>query len=568
MLRWKDDPVAMKIEAHEFSIGDVLSDRFLFTIPLYQRPYAWTTEETGEMVDDLILGALSEASLAETDPYFLGSVVLVKAEESADAEVIDGQQRLTTLTILLSVLREFVPDRYAAPIEARIFQSGDPIRQIVDRPRVRLRDQDQGFFEGHIQRREGLSKITSIVTDGLSESQRNLIENAKLIRERLDELSEEDCVRLLQYVDRRTYLVAVATQDFESAYRIFRVLNERGLDLTVADILKSEIIGTIPEPEQGAYTKKWEAEEDDLGRDEFEELFSHIRMVFAKTKAREAILKEFRTSVLAKFPDSRTFVDEVLIPLSDAYEVVVNATYKSATGDDRINQLLRWLNRLDNFDWIPPAISYLRQLGVTAEHLLAFLTDLERLAASMLVRRVDVSRRIERYGLLLQAIEDRTDLYQADSPLQLTPQEQKETLDRLAADIYTVTRTRMYIMLRLDSALSAGGATYDYPTITVEHVLPQNPAAGSLWRTWFTDAQRQQWVHRLANLALLPRRKNAEASNLEFDLKKQKYFTTKSGVVPFAVTTQILMEKEWRPGLLQVRQQNLLNALATLWRLH
>jgi uncharacterized protein with ParB-like and HNH nuclease domain len=71
--------VVMKIEAHEFPIGDVLSDRFRFRIPLYQRPYAWTTDEAGEMLDDLLTGALSEPSLAETDPYFLGSVVLVKA---------------------------------------------------------------------------------------------------------------------------------------------------------------------------------------------------------------------------------------------------------------------------------------------------------------------------------------------------------------------------------------------------------------------------------------------------------------------------------------------------------
>ena len=87
------------------------------------------------------------------------------------------------------------------------------------------------------------------------------------------------------------------------------------------------------------------------------------------------------------------------------------------------------------------------------------------------------------------------------------------------------------------------------------------------WRTWFTDAERQQWVHRPTNLVLLPHRKNSEASNYEFDVKKQKYFVTKSGVVPFALTTQILMETEWRPAQLEVRQKALLAALASLWRL-
>ncbi len=141
------------------------------------------------------------------------------------------------------------------------------------------------------------------------------------------------------------------------------------------------------------------------------------------------------------------------------------------------------------------------------------------------------------------------------------------TREQLAGDIYTVTRTRLYILLRLDSAMSAGGVTHDYPIITVEHVLPQNPPFNSKWRLWFTDKERTQWVHRLANLTLLPRRKNSEASNYEFETKKHKYFATKSGVVTFALTSQVLMETEWTPQLLEVRQKSLLAALTSLWRL-
>ncbi len=343
----------MKIEAHEFRIGEILSDKYRFTIPRYQRPYAWTIDEARELLDDLMLAALSGSSLADTDPYFLGSIVLVKSDDSADAEVIDGQQRLTTLTILLSVIRNFVPEVYATSLDGRIFQKGDPIKQIVDRPRLKLRQQDQWFFEQHVQSRvqDGLH---TLVIDSLPESQRNLVENARLYHERLGELTPEECVRLVQFIDQHTYLVVVATQDFDSAYRIFAVLNERGLDLTHTDILKSEVVGRIPPADHDAYLTRWEAEEADLGRAEFGELFSHIRMVFARTRARESILKEFRTSVLSRFPDGREFIDKVLVPLSDAYEIVTHASYKATEGAEAVNQLLVWLNKLDDFDWIPP----------------------------------------------------------------------------------------------------------------------------------------------------------------------------------------------------------------------
>jgi hypothetical protein len=555
-----------KIQAAERPVGDVFSDEFRFSIPRYQRPYAWTTEQAGEMFDDLLLAGTSGAE-ADQEPYFLGSIVLVKAENDPQAEVVDGQQRLTTLTILLSALREHVSVEFAGSLDGRIFQKGDPIKGTIDQPRLTLRDRDHEFFEKHVQSRAGISSVGDLATDGLPDSRRNLVENARLFLRRLAALETDVCDRLVRYVALHTYLVTVSTQDFESAYRIFTVLNERGLDLTHTDILKSEIIGQIPEQHQEQYTARWETEEEDLGRTDFADLFSHVRMVFAKTKARESILKEFRTEVVAKVPDGRQLIDGVIVPLSDAFEIVTRIDYKSASGADEVNAILRWLNLLDNTDWIPPAIKYVSLPNVSSADLAKFLADLERLAASILIRRVDITRRVERYGRLLAAIEAGSDLYVENSPLQLDATERSDTLDRLRTEIYTVTRVRLYVLLRLDSALSSGGASYDHPIITVEHVLPQNPASDSAWRTLFSDDERAYWVHRLANLVLLSRRKNSEASNYEFDVKKEKYFKTKSGTSPFALTTQVLGEATWTPSLLGQRQSQLVDALAKLWRL-
>ncbi len=75
------------------------------------------------------------------------------------------------------------------------------------------------------------------------------------------------------------------------------------------------------------------------------------------------------------------------------------------------------------------------------------------------------------------------------------------------------------------------------------------------------------WVHRLANLALLTRRKNSQASNYEFDVKKKGYFSASGGVSPFALTTQILATDEWTPVVLEARQRNLLATFSDLWDL-
>ena len=103
--------------------------------------------------------------------------------------------------------------------------------------------------------------------------------------------------------------------------------------------------------------------------------------------------------------------------------------------------------------------------------------------------------------------------------------------------------------------------------MTVEHVLPQNPVDNSEWRAWFSEAERQEWTHRLSNLVLLTRRKNSQAGNFSFAYKKQSYFTMPDEVSPFALTSQVLAEPEWTPELLERRQRMLLAKLIELWRL-
>ena len=85
---------------------------------------------------------------------------------------------------------------------------------------------------------------------------------------------------------------------------------------------------------------------------------------------------------------------------------------------------------------------------------------------------------------------------------------------------------------------------------------------------WFpTKELRETCTHRISNLVLLARAKNSQARNYEFEVKKQKYFSASKGVVNFALTTQVLSEKEWTPAVVERRQKELLAVLKQAWRL-
>ena len=94
------------IEAKELQLMKIFSDDYLFEIPEYQRPYAWTTEQVSDLIDDLFYAMDRGEKIDEIPPYFLGSIVIIKDFTSTQAHIVDGQQRITTLTILFCVLRE------------------------------------------------------------------------------------------------------------------------------------------------------------------------------------------------------------------------------------------------------------------------------------------------------------------------------------------------------------------------------------------------------------------------------------------------------------------------------
>ncbi|MEO8746676.1 MAG: DUF4268 domain-containing protein [Rhodanobacter sp.] len=556
------------LSAKEQSLSKIFSEDYVFTIPSYQRPYSWGIDQARELLEDLLaFMQVGNVKLDEISPYFLGSIVLIKREAVSDATVVDGQQRLTTLTLLLSAIRANVPDAgVRTGITKCIYEQGNVVFATEARYRLSLRERDRDFFRHYVQHEDGIEKLAGL-NDKLPDAQERLRENAKLYMETLGNLDQPTLVRLVQFIVTRCYLVTVATPDLDSAYRIFGVLNSRGLDLSATDILKAEIIGGIEAAKRDPYTVKWEDLEEDLGREAFGDLFSHIRMVYRKAKPKGTLLKEFRDHVGPSDPIA--FIDKVLEPMAQAFREITDADYSSQKHAESINQCLRWLNRIEFKDWLPPALAYFSRHRNDPAVMLDFFRDLERLAYSMLIRRSGVNERIDRFASLTKAVEAGVDLSAQDSPLQLSRVEQYAMYAALAGPLYDVfsSRALAIILLRLDGLLSAGGATYDYDTITVEHVMPQQPRPDSRWLEWVPNAEdRLRWVHRLGNLALLTRKKNSAANNYDFDRKKTAYFT-KGGVSPFVLTTQVLQHVEWTLAVMTERESQLLSVLEAHWRL-
>ncbi len=555
------------ITANEQNLNSVFSDAHFFEIPTYQRPYSWEIEQVDELLNDL----LDATERDDEAPYFLGSIVLIKEGEGSKSEVVDGQQRLTTLSILFCVLRELSKDIDAKSLlDGFIREAGNRFRGTQDRFRLNLRKRDQEFFQKNVQATGSLVQFLENEKSDFSDVEKRIFDNARHFNIKLGELDEETRERLAQYITQHCYLVVVSTSDKSSAYRIFSVMNDRGMDLSPTDILKADVVGAMPTlEEEREYSDKWEHIEEELGRDGFQSLFGHLRMIHLKDKQRRTLQEEIQDSLLNDITveKAKLFVDETLEPYADVYGIVSGSSYESSESAEAVNTYLRHLKRLDNSDWIPPTMAFFLRNQNKRDSLANFTRDLERLAYGLFIRRADINERIRRYANVIRDIELGCDLWREGGPLQLEDLEKNDILSALNGPIYSQTRVRLPLLLRVDSMLADAGAHYQHSVISIEHVLPQHPSDPSQWMNWFPDMEeRRQWTHRLANLVLLSWRKNARASNREFDYKKSQYFQ-RNGVTPFALTTQVVSEQKWTPCVLERRQNELINALKKEWRL-
>ena len=560
-----------EINGHEYQLLKIFSSDFEYHIPAYQRPYAWTVEETDTLFEDLYGFFTSEN---EDENYFLGSIVLIKENTNRRADVIDGQQRLTTLTILFSVLAENLTDpKRKSSCMKRLQEEGDELAGIASLPRVFLREWDQAFFNKYIQN-VNLSELFKIDPATLdTEAKKHIQENCKALYEKFNDTfqgNEDELVKFSGFLLNRCYLVVVSTPSQASAFRVFSVMNSRGLNLLPTDIIKSETIGKLPEDLQQAYTDKWEDLENQVGRDGFNEVFTHTRTIFTMEKAKKNLLDEFRSFVVpATTP--RTLIDDYLEPYTLAYMKLKNCAYTSTKNAEEINGYLYWLNKSANYDWMPPAILFMTMHPDDSDYLLWFIRMLERLSSYLMVTAQDVNHRMARYKFVLAELKERpqSDLSDPIRNVDLTEWEKEEFLKTLNGEIYTMPATRRnYIIQRLDSFVSDGGASYNAKLFTIEHVLPQNPSAGSEWYELWPDAKiRQYWLNRIANLVPLTRQRNSAAQNYDFKLKKEKYFTTKSGTSSYQLTTQVLNTDTWSPEIVENRQKDMLDVFAKNWNL-
>ncbi|WP_273728808.1 DUF262 domain-containing protein [Brucella gallinifaecis] len=568
--------MAKSLEAHDKLLIDIFSDEYQFEIPDYQRPYSWTTDQAGELLSDLLAAMNDFAETGNKDAfYFLGSIVLIKADRNPISQVVDGQQRLSTLTILFAALRVLIPDR-ANEITSFLYKQARIIKDNTPNSyRLRAIEEDVKFFEENIQDAGGIERLAAS-NEKLTDSRKNMRDNAVHLLKELSKLDIKQRENLFLFIAERCSMVVISTPNFESAYRIFSVLNNRGLDLYPTDILKAEILGKIRkkfnETKSTEYAKKWTKIERGLTRNGFVDLLGHIRMLYAKQKQSTILSKEFSEFVGSKY-EAEDLIDKVIIPYAEIYGYLKHQNFAATAGAEEVNEQASHLDAVDWKDWVAPALLYFNKFKAQPTLVADFLKRLERISYYLLITKAGFNTRIEAFKAIISDIEK--DDFDGDcsnlASLQLDENQKRDFRNALNGDIYRrLPRARTALILRLENLMTDKSVKVQYRNYSIEHVLPQTPAEDSIWLTNFPDPDhRDEWTQKLANLVPLHSKKNPAASNYDFETKKNVYFAGRDDTIsPFVLTQDVRNVAEWTPEVLKDRQEKLLGRLYKHWELN
>jgi hypothetical protein len=231
--------------------------------------------------------------------------------------------------------------------------------------------------------------------------------------------------------------------------------------------------------------------------------------------------------------------------------------YDETGGDFRFDNLIKvMLTGLPSTDWVPPLLRYFDRFKY--DGLLQFALKLDNKFSSDWIAGYSPTERIDRMNEIIKTIEAdgasagsviASDCFKIDS----------ESFIRTADSAVYGRRFTRYLLLKLDYIFQDPAQRISLESLSVEHVLPQNPSADSQWKKDFTDDERNELTDRLGNLVLITGRKNTSLGNADFEEKKTRYFAKNITTCPNSL--RIIQKSKWTPAELKQNHETVLNKI-------
>lgn len=547
----------MEIKAEIMSIEGILGDKKKFyQIPDYQRPYSWNKEN----VSDLINNLFNAYKLSKDEKYFCGSLVLVKNEKDNRFDIIDGQQRTTTFTILACVLRELFLNDLSDKAKDYITESiHDKYEKNKRKLKFLTNEQYQLDFEETVLK-SIIFKDTKIVENDKELSKNRYLKNAHYIRDFLQENFRENEEIIINdfvvWLFENVVLTVIICPNEDSAIQIFNVLNDRGMPLNPTDILKASLMQKLDSDEdRKAFKRSWE---DTISRLQFynysldDMLTTYLYYKIARNP--ETRIDKELLSIFEKEKITSLEIVKEISDFSKAYVDILNLQNKYLFCLRYLQHKIYWTSIL-----ITAKFTNYKEFDILLKYLVGYYYQ-NWIAGATVARIKQTSFNI------LKAVKDNKNVDEIKAIINENLKYNSTTKncenELKGRNIYG--RKWDKPILLLVEYFSTDSQNQAFIPITsqlhLEHVLPQEPKEYA-WDKIFTKDEIDKWTNSLANLTLLSMRKNIQALNYDFEKKKKAYQNSDNVISSFVITQDIINGQKWDIEILEKREKKLLHKI-------
>jgi hypothetical protein len=562
---------AVNFQSANQTFRQLLGNGLSYRVPRFQRDYSWTEDEWEDLWEDM-LGTLAEGG---EPAHYMGYLVL-QTGDSKTFNIIDGQQRMTTLSLLvLAVLKNFKElieageepepnQRRLEHLRGTYLGYVDPVT-LVSRSKLTLNRNNDLFYQNY------LVPLQRVPQRGLKSSEHALRKGFEWFVEKLRQhyRGRRTGAALAEFIDRladKLFFTVITVTDELNAFKVFETLNARGVRLSATDLLKNHLFMVVHragthDAELVALEQRWERIVGQLGSESFPD-FLRVHWSSRRALVRQAdLFKTIRVEIRERgqvFDLLRAMEED-----AEVYAALFRPEDEFWTGEQRES-----VRALDLFRVRQPfALLIAARRRLVAE-------DFNRVLEATVV----ISFRYNAIGNFATNEQERIYAQAAARLARPEPVEVGQVLADLrpvyigdeqfrelfATKVLRTTQTRnkrlaRYILFAIERHVCGAVFEAESDRYSIEHILPES--AGADWGP-FNEEEIDDFLYRLGNLALLDAPTNRALGNSAYAEKAGKYRESE-----FATTQKVAADyADWTPERITHRQRWMANQATSIWR--
>lgn len=553
------------LNAETDTFGGIIKGDNKFTVPLYQRDYSWEQQHWDDLWLDIQTNRHTETK------HYMGSVVLV-SRGNKRYDIIDGQQRLTTLTILVlaivDALRELVEkgidvDNNNNRIELlRTDFIGKKSYSLNYENKIELNESNNPFFSTYLTNFRKPINIASEV-----KSNRLLFKCFNFYKDKIKEevYGEGDVDSLISFVefisDSLLFIQITATDDL-SAYLIFETLNDRGLDLSVTDLLKNYLFSIVNEADRPHVKNIWNVTINHVSYSGFPKFLRHYWMVNNGLILEKELFKTVKRHI--NTPQAAFSLLKEISEVSEVYEALSNPNHHLWDGEEKVQKYIRELSLFKVTQCYPLLIN--AHAKFDKDEWAGVLRICSIISFRyMIIGGLNPNGLEPRYSEACEAINNGTAtnakaVFSILKGLYTSDEDFERAFSMRSIRTKRSSKLANYIMYSIENHLSGVQLCFETDPGTLEHILPENPT--NEWAVNFSKDVEESFIYRIGNFSLLEREKNRSIGNKSYEDKLEVYKTSR-----FELSKKIGYQR-WDQDNVASRQRYLAKQAKAVWSLH